>query len=258
MSVALAMTWNPRGETDRFRRFYPMFSRWYAGVSVVLPPDPDPEGLAMLATFPDIQVLTRGDWVAGRQLTLELALTFSCDAVHYVDCDRLLRWFELHPDELRWTVQALYTADCLVIGRTAQAFATHPLCLQQTESMTNEVFSHLLGHTLDLASGSKGFSRSAAEYLVRSSRPSQGWCTDAEWIVLLQRAGFSIGSLLVNGLDWETADRCRDQAADAETQRRAAEAYDLEPKNWEGRTRLAQETIQAGLEALKRPLEVLP
>lgn len=256
MSVSLAMTWNPRGETERFRRFYPEFSQWYAGVAVVMPPEPDSDAMAMLESLGEVRVMTRGDWVAGRQLSLEMALAFDCDYVHYVDCDRLLRWFELHGDELRRTIDTLQMVDCLVIGRTKAAFATHPRCLTDTERITNEVFSHLLGQPLDLCAGSKAFSRSAAEFLTRNSQPSHGWCTDAEWIVLLHRAGFSIDSLLVDGLDWETADRYLSHAADTETQRRAAEAYDTDPRNWEGRVRVAQESIQAGLGAMERPLEI--
>lgn len=254
MSVALAMTWNPRGETERFHRFYPEFSRWCAGVAVVTPPDPEPDAVEMLASLREVQVLTRGDWVEGRQLALNTALEFDCDFVHYVDCDRLLRWFELHSDELRQTIEVLQTIDCLVIGRTEAAFATHPRCLRDTERITNAVFSQLLGEPLDLCAGSKGFSREAAEFLARNSQPSHGWCTDAEWIVLLHRAGYGIDSLLVDGLDWETADRYLPHAADAETQRRAAEAYDLDPANWEARVRVAQESIQAGLAALDRTL----
>src|SRR5690554_1107847 len=117
MSVSLAMTWNPHGETERFRRFYPEFSQWYSGVSIVMPEDADPDALDMLATFPEIKVSSHSNWVEGRNLALESALTFDCDFVHYVDCDRLLRWFERLPMELQFTIQAANTAECLVIGR---------------------------------------------------------------------------------------------------------------------------------------------
>jgi hypothetical protein len=257
MSIALAMTWNPRGETERFLRFYPEFSRWYTGVAVITPPDPDPDAVEMLESLREVRVLTHGDWVAGRQLALDTALEFDCDFVHYVDCDRLLRWFELHQDELCQTIDRAQTVDCLVIGRTEAAFATHPRCLRDTETITNEVFSHLLGQPLDLCAGSKAFSRTAAEFLARNSQPSHGWCTDAEWIVLLHRVGFSIGSVLVDGLDWETADRYLPHAADADTQREAAEAYDTDPLNWTARVQVAHESIQAGLAAMERPIEEL-
>jgi hypothetical protein len=208
----------------------------------------------MLESLPEVQVMKHYDWVVGRKHSQEMALEFDCDFVHYVDCDRLLRWFELRPDELRRTIDRLQTVDCLVIGRTEVAFATHPRCLRDTERITNDVFSHFLDQPLDLCAGSKAFSRDAAEFITRNSQPTYGWCTDAEWIVLLHRAGYSIDSLLVDGLDWETADRYLPHAADAETQRRAAEAYDTDPRNWEGRVRVAQESIQAGLAALERPL----
>ena len=78
--------------------------------------------------------------------------------------------------------------------------------------------------------------------------------TDSEWIVLLQRAGYRVESVEVDGLDWETADRYLDQAADGETQRRAADAYDADPQHWSLRLEVAQEIIEAGFAALARPL----
>jgi hypothetical protein len=76
--------------------------------------------------------------------------------------------------------------------------------------------------------------------------------TDTEWAVVLHRAGFQIDSILVNGLDWETADRYLPHAADPETQRRVAEEYDSKVENWEFRAKLAQDIIRAGLEAFNR------
>ena len=76
----------------------------------------------------------------------------------------------------------------------------------------------------------------------------------SETVVLLHRGGFKIESLLVDGLDWETADRYRDHAADPETQRLAAEAYDGDATNWQMRVGVAQEVVSAGLDAMQREL----
>jgi hypothetical protein len=121
--------------------------------------------------------------------------------------------------------------------------------------VTNEVFSQLVGQPLDLCAGSKGLSRAGVEFLLANAEPAGGLGTDAEWVILLHRAGFSIGSLLVDGLDWETADRYLPQAADAETQHQAAEAYDANAKHWEFRVHVLQETVDAGLAALRQPLK---
>jgi hypothetical protein len=251
----LALAWNPRGEHERFRRFYPQFSQWYTHIVVSTPPNPEPEALEMLRSLPELRIEAREGWEAGRMVALEMGLQTDANYVHYVDGDRLIRWVELNPDELRRTIDAVQTVDYLVIGRTPKAMATHPQALQQTEAITNDVFSHLVGQTLDLCAGSKGLSRAAAEFLLRNGDTVNGLGSDAEWVVLLHRGGFSIKGLLVDGLDWETADRYLPHAADPETQRREAEAYDADPKHWAMRVRVARETEQAGLAALTRPLK---
>lgn len=256
MSVCLALAWNPRGETERLRRLYPVFSQWYSAMVVSTPPDAEPDALDLLRSLPNIRIEARAGWESGRMTALELALQTGADYVHYVDGDRLIRWCELHPDELRRMVAAVPTADYLVIGRTPAAFATHPQSLQQTESVTNAVFSHLVGQPLDLCAGSKRLSRAAVEFLLTNADSAQALGTDAEWVVLLHRAGFSIRSVLVDGLDWETADRYLPNAADPETQRRAAEAYDADAKHWEFRVRVLRQTVEAGLAALQQPLRV--
>jgi hypothetical protein len=122
----------------------------------------------------------------------------------------------------------------------------------QTEAISNLVISHLVGRTLDVSAGSKGFSRRAAQFLVDNTRPGRALGTDGEWTVLLQRAGFCIDYVQVDGLDWESADRYQAEAADAQGQRLAALAYDAEPRNWEYRLAVAMEIVQAGIEAAER------
>ena len=85
--------------------------------------------------------------------------------------------------------------------------------------------------------------------------PGKAFGTDAEWLVLLKRAGFEIDTLAVDGLDWESADRFLERAADPQDQLQAAEVYDADPQNWFKRVRVAMEIIQSGLEAEERYLE---
>ena len=206
-------------------------------------------------SLPDVRIGKREEWESGRFLALDLALQTGAEFVHYVDGDRLIRWCELYPDELRQTIARIQTADYLVIGRTEAAMATHPQALQQTETIANDVFSYLVGQELDLCAGSKGLSRAAARFLLANADPVKAIGSDAEWVVLLHRGGFTIKGVLVDGLDWETADRFLPQAADAETQRRAAAEYDRNAESWAFRVSIAQEIEQAGINALTRPLK---
>lgn len=257
-SVCLALAWEPRGEHERLERLFPLLMQWYAGMVVCTPPNPAPEALGVLRSLPGVQIGARDKWGSGRMVALDLALRTGADFIHYVDGDRLIRWVEVYPDELRRTVEAVRTADYLVLGRTPAAMATHPQALQKTETVINDLFSHFLGQPLDLCGGSKGLSRAAVEFLLGNADLEHGLGSDAEWAVLLHRGGFPIHSLLVDGLDWETADRYLPQAADAETQRRLADAYDTDPAHWEFRTQLLAEIVRAGLAALTRPLKVTP
>jgi hypothetical protein len=220
---------------------------------VSIPPDADAESVALLRSLPGL-ILVDDGWETGRFSALNAALATDAGFIHYVDCDRLVRWVETRPDELRRTVEAITRTDCLVIGRTPDAFATHPRALQDTERLSNRVFSSLLGRPLDFSAGSKGFSRAAAEFLRTACVPSGVMGTDSEWIVLLHRAGYRIDACEVDGLDWETADRYLDHAADPETQRRAAAEYDADSKHWAFRVAVAQEIVEAGFAALARPL----
>jgi hypothetical protein len=147
-------------------------------------------------------------------------------------------------------------ADCLIVGRTPAAYATHPQALIDTEAIANRTVAHLLGlpQPIDLSAGSKGFSHRAAALLVTHARPDQPMGADAEWPVLLHRFGLTINYTEVDGLDWETADRSRPSAATRADQQALADALDADPQQWAARVAIAREIIEAGLEASQRAL----
>lgn len=257
MTVALATTWYPRGELDRLLRLIPRLREWYRHRVIVLPPDQDVKLLQALGDSGAFNIRVAADWADGRYLALSAAVETGADYIHYADLDRLIRWAETREGELIRTLERLQTVDCLMIGRTAQAFATHPRALRATETVINSIFSRLLGQPLDLTSGSKGLSRQAARFLIANTRPGHGLGGDAEWPVLLCRAGFTLTRFDVDGLDWETADRYLDGPADERLQREAAGVYDAIAENWAHRVSVAQGIIDAGIDAWLRPLQAV-
>jgi len=78
--------------------------------------------------------------------------------------------------------------------------------------------------------------------------------TDAEWPILLHRAGFTVDYLAVDGLEWESSARYEQQAGDLGTRRRAADAYDEDAQHWAFRVQVALDIVQAGLAATQRAL----
>lgn len=280
MTISLASAFHPRGEIPRLKKFLSQLRDAYAQMCVSVPPTAHTDDIRVLEQL-GIAVVVARDWSHGRHASLQLALESSATHIHYTDLDRLLRWVETRPDEWRATVARAQECDCLIVGRTARAYATHPRALIETEAISNLIGSFLLNvidagtrrhgdavtnsprhrvipsprQIVDLSAGSKGFSRRAAEFLIAHSPPGRALGMDAEWIVLLRRSGFAIDYVEVDGLDWESADQFAEQAADADAQRRAAEGYDADPKHWARRVAVAMEIVQAGLDAAQRTLK---
>jgi hypothetical protein len=252
MNVALATAWRPRGEDRRFKKLLPELVEVYSFIAVSLPPDVDDRILEFSSTLSGVKTTVTRNWGEGRHACLEAALDGAVDAVHYVDFDRLLRWVETRPEEWKTSVLALEGKDCILFGRTAAAYATHPQALVQTEAISNRVVFHLLGMAVDASAGSKGFSRAAVDFLLAHSRPGRALGMDGEWPVLLQRAGYRVEYIEVDGLDWESADRYQDVPAGSERQSRTAAEYDRDASNWRHRAAVAEEIVAAGLEASLR------
>ncbi|MCB0128458.1 MAG: hypothetical protein KDE58_39600, partial [Caldilineaceae bacterium] len=130
---------------------------------------------------------------------------------------------------------------------TERALQSHPQSLAQTERIINDVASSLLAQPVDVGGGSRGFSRVAAQIVLTRTTPG-GW-GDLQWPILVNQAGLAVSYLAVDGLAWESADRYREQAATADQQAQAAQAYDHNVAHWARRVQIAQEIIQEGLAA---------
>ncbi|HZD56086.1 MAG TPA: hypothetical protein VE136_05155 [Anaerolineales bacterium] len=259
MELALAAAWHPRGELQRFLKIYPQLEQVYSGMAISLPPDADPKTFERLDELSNVSRVITRNWSWGRHIAVRRALGTAADYVQYADFDRLVRWVETQPDEWRQMALSLQSADCTIFGRSERAWESHPQALRQTERIANLALAGLLGGVYDLSAGSKGLSRRAAEFILANSPVAEDQAgralgTDAEWPVLLRRGGFVLKSLLVDGLGWESADRYRAEAASPAEQRLAAQAYDADPKNWEGRVQVALEIVEAGLAAAERLL----
>jgi len=254
MTVTLAATYHPRGEMARLERILPQLQAAYTGMAVVVPPHTAPEDVDYFRSLFGEGLVISSDWSHGRHLALIHALAFPAAYIHYADMDRLIRWVETRREEWQRVVAEIPHHECLVIGRTDAAWGTHPRALRETERITSFVFSAILGQDLDLSAGSKGFSREAAEWIVRNSQPGRALGKDAEWVVLAHRGGFRVKQVSVDGLDWEIPDRHQDRAADRKRQGKIREAYDAKVESWAMRVRVALEIAEAGVDALRREL----
>lgn len=212
--IILAASWKPRGELKRLERNLELLCSGYAHLTFSLEPNADPKFIDALEQFGATAHLTPQPshrWFDGRMTSIRAGLTRDGAHLHYADFDRLVRWVETRPGEWRTSLKRIPKSDMLIFGRSPQAFESHPQALKKTENIINSVFSSVLG-PVDLGAGSRGLSRRAAVYLNEHGRHG-GLGSDAEWPILLHRAGFALNSLEVDGLDWEHADHFHSVAA---------------------------------------------
>ena len=254
MNIALACTWRPRGELPHLQQLLPQLEQSYTAIFVAVPPEGMPETQSLNA-HPKMTLFEMPARGWGRYLVLEHALAIEPDYIHYADLDMLLHWIERDAQEWRETLAAIQENDCLVIGRTPRAFQSRPQAIQQTERLINLVFSHLLGQAMDFGLGNRGYSQRGAQCVIQQSTPGQ-W-GDAEWPVLIQRAGLVVAYRAVDAVDWETPDHYQNEVADPTTRQKMAAAYVQDPKKWAWRVQIAQAIVEQGLaEAAPPPIEL--
>jgi hypothetical protein len=242
VSVALAIAWRPdEYEFQRFQRLYPQILEYYTGIAIASPPGVNPDYIRILDSLPDvIFTVSREPSDSWRHITVQQALGFNTDYIHYCDGDRAMLWLDTQPEDLQRTLAAIQQVDCLIIGRSESALKSYPDALKHTERIINAVFSYLLEQEVDLGAGSRGLSRKAAQYLIEHSTAS-ALGTDSEWPILLHRAGFTVECRLADGTEYEIIGEEKRQRLESKEQ-------------WIKRVSWAYEIIQAGLESFRREL----
>lgn len=250
MSIVLASAARLEGYLNPFSQIHPWLLEHYDHIHLACPTGTDPALAETFRTLPKVEVsIAKPEQTSWRHLTLRKSLEFPCTHIHYADYDHIIRWFKDYPQEVKRTLAELQQTDCLIVGRTQQAMSSYARALVETEGIVNLVLSHLLGQQVDLCAGVRGFSRRAAEFLMRHSPPNHHPIgSDAEWPVLLWRGEFELRMTWVDGLSWEH------HVVGGETPEQARANYDAQIESWQNRTRLAREIIEAGFQALNRPL----
>lgn len=241
MNSVLAIAWQLDADSvNRFENLYPHILELYQSVSVVLPPTSDNQLLTRIRQLPNLKLLIGKQPSENRRyLTIQQALkSDTATHIHYCDGDHVLSRMEKYLDDWKRILEQIgRDTDCLIVGRTPSVFESYPRALRETEQIINQVGSYLLGQSVDLGSGSRVFSRRAVEYLMKYASPdTHGVATDAEWPVLLHRAGFRIKAVESSGAIYEITNS--DYRARLES-----------VEQWSKRVNLAHIIIQAGIEA---------
>lgn len=257
--VVLAAThWDQEGRwMPVVARRLPLLAERYARIVVLCARDTLPAAVDQLRGA-GVQVAVDGEPPSPgrmghvRRQVLQMALEADAPWVHFCDLDRALHWVGWYPTELDRVLQQVLEYDFLVLGRTPEAFASHPPDQTLTESLANTVFNLATGLGWDIVAASRGISAQAAAYLLRHSRVAT-FGTDAEWPLLLRHAGtLRVGYRECDGLGFETADAHEDEVAAAG----GRDAWRLQrsqnPEVWVRRLELATEIARAVVDTQRR------
>lgn len=148
----------------------------------------------------NINIIEKSGAANARRESLKFVNNYSHDYYHYCDFDRLLTWIIEFPDELDTLIKNIADVDYLIIGRTQNAFHTHPEEWKVTESISNKIMSLQLGRDVDITAGSCVLSRRSMNYIIKYS----SWkMTDAEWPMIINKlTDFDIDYIEVEGLKY--------------------------------------------------------
>jgi hypothetical protein len=180
-----------------------------------------------------------------RREAVALALADSPSFILYCDLDRALHWAEHYPAELADTCRRLQDFDFTVLGRTARAFLTHPRVQRDTEAIINHVFMLVSGLDWDVGAGARGLSGAAARAVLDGCH-DENLSTDVSWpLYLRSQTGFRLGSILSEGLEFETQDRYSVQVEAAGGLQAWLDQFDADPQRWLERLELAGSHLRA-------------
>jgi hypothetical protein len=170
-----------------------------------------------------------------------------------IDFDRWLHWLTAWPDELenlsarieRVVARQKVTPWCVLLGRTARAFASHPPVQRLPETATNRTLSLVAGKSLDAVSGAVWLS-AEGRGIVLASSVEESAATDLEWagLILRQDPARLLG-LRFEGLEWETPDFHATAIASAGGLEPWVRATFDTPAMWTTRLQLAAASVSA-------------
>ena len=218
---AVALTMNVHEPDERLVSLaetqLPMLADCHAAMAAFCSHETHPAILALLRHF-GVLVAMDAKASAGmshmggvRRGALRVGLQASTSHLLFCDFDRALHWASTFPEELVDVITDIPLYDLLILGRTERAWQTYPPFQGETERLFNRVFALQTDHEWDIGAGARGVSRPAAESLLQlSEEPTVG--ADAEWpLILLREGGYLLGYRPCEGLEFETADRFKQE-----------------------------------------------
>lgn len=182
---------------------------------------------------------------------LKSALTSNFECIFYCDFDRILHWASTYPKELMEISNSYFDHDFLLIGRTGRAFQTHPETQAITEGIANQLASKIIGfnENRDIISTCwRAKSRLVKKLLQLPAENTYGFY--CEWPIVAWRNALNPFYIKVEGLEWETPDRYKEEIKEKGYERWLQEFQT--PDEWKKRSKVLGDSIESVSKYLRR------
>lgn len=172
--------------------------------------------------FQNVKIIPKKGAADARRQVLKFALddenSNEYEFIFYCDFDRVVTWIKTDLNSLQELTgkdnELSSTYDYMVIGRTLEAFDSHPNSWKDTEKMTNLIASlHFHIEDLDITAGAAMFSFEYAKIIALHSKHSH---TDCEWPFIVRKHSGKIGSFKTSGLRFEKINEARKSTLQSE------------------------------------------
>lgn len=188
----------------------------------------------------------------GRNQVLKQAAQIPDSFILYLDLDRILYWL-IHQESELTQILTDHRIGLHILGRTKEAFQTHPEVQQREETRVNLALSAYLGENVDVQAGGFWMDRGTAEYLAKHAQIRDYNSNDTEWPVLAKRVGIPIYYHPTQGLAFETAYFAADEISKIGYNTWIKTKYES-TEGTEYRRQLAQDAIEVISHTALRPL----
>lgn len=219
----------------------PLLKTLFKQVIIVLTPSMDQESVSFLEGRGFIVSRCSSDsrvetYKLAYKKGLEHIENEKIERIMYIDFDRLVHWINYYPDELQKLLSEI-EVDYLHIGRTLRAFDSHPNTQKETEIIVNEFGSSILefNKTLDIISVCYIMTKELVVKIL-SLKNNTDYGFYSTWPIFLWNWATSKKYIEVEGLEWETPDRFKEEIEKISYQKWLNQFQD--PLEWRNRVNL--------------------
>jgi hypothetical protein len=164
-----------------------------------------------LESSPNVTVVSSNGYGFGARNAFAAALNFE-DPYHWIDCDRILHWLTVYPDELRHLLESPPNEHYIILGRTERARLTHPKSWVYCEAPCNDLASRRFGIEMDICVANVFLSREAVRWILNDS-VTDDWGILTEWPITVIRNAQknALSYVAIEGNEWEDPDYYKEE-----------------------------------------------